>query len=56
VEASLEIVVSRGHETTSVKADILAEEKVRWDRDDDYVHASGWIPGSYVLGNETRSK
>lgn len=52
VEANLEIVVSRGHETPSVKADLLAEEKVRWDRDDDYVHASGWIPGSYLLGNK----
>lgn len=44
VEANLEIVISRGHETPSVKADLFAEEKVRWDRGDEYVHASGWIP------------
>ena len=29
---------------------MLAEEKVRWDRSDDYVHASGWIPAGYMLG------
>lgn len=46
VEANLEIVISRGHETASVKADLFAEEKVRWDREDEYVHASGWIPSS----------
>jgi ribose transport system substrate-binding protein len=45
LEANLDIVISRGHETASVKADMFAEEKVRWDREDDYVHASGWIPG-----------
>ena len=44
IEANMEIVISRGHETASVKADLLAEEKVRWDREDDYIHASGWIP------------
>lgn len=44
IEANIDIVVSRGHETPSVKADILAEEKVRWDREDDYIHAAGWIP------------
>ena len=51
VEANLEIVISRGHETASVKADLFAEEKVRWDREDEYVHASGWIPsGSAANG------
>lgn len=44
MEANLEIVISRGHETQSVKADFYVEERVRWDRADDYVHASGWIP------------
>jgi len=56
VEAGLEIVVSRGQETPSVKADLLAEEKVRWDRDDDYVHASGWIPRSYTQGSKARGQ
>jgi len=51
VETNLEVVVSRGHETASVRADMLAEEKVRWDREDDFVHAAGWIPG----GVRTRS-
>jgi ABC-type sugar transport system substrate-binding protein len=46
IEANMEIVISRGHETVSVKADLLAEEKVRWDREDDYIHASGWIPSA----------
>jgi len=46
IEANIEIVISRGHETTSVKADLLAEEKVRWDREDNYIHASGWIPST----------
>lgn len=47
VEANLEIVISRGHETESVRADLYVEEKVRWDREDNYVHASGWIPSSW---------
>jgi ribose transport system substrate-binding protein len=46
VETNLEVVVSRGHETASVRADVLTEEKVRWDREDDFVHAAGWIPGA----------
>ncbi|MCZ4313000.1 substrate-binding domain-containing protein [Comamonadaceae bacterium G21597-S1] len=46
VETNLEVVVSRGHETTSVRADVLAEEKVRWDRENDFVHAAGWIPAA----------
>ena len=50
IEANLEVVITRGHETISVRADMLAEEKVRWDRSDDYVHASGWIPAGYMLG------
>ncbi len=50
VEANLEIVISRGHETASVKADLFAEEKVRWDREDNYVHASGWIPSGGLHG------
>jgi ABC-type sugar transport system substrate-binding protein len=48
IEANMEIVISRGHETASVKADLLAEEKVRWDREDDYIHASGWIPSAQL--------
>lgn len=51
LEANLEIVISRGHETTSVKADLFAEERVRWDREDDYVHASGWSSGA-ALGDK----
>jgi hypothetical protein len=50
IEANLEVVITRGHETASVRADMLAEEKVRWDRSDDYVHASGWIPTGHMLG------
>jgi hypothetical protein len=50
IEANLEVVITRGHETTSVRADMFAEEKVRWDRSDDYVHASGWIPTGHMLG------
>ena len=46
LESNLEIIVSRGHETPSVRADYFIEERVRWDRDDNYVHASGWIPGA----------
>jgi ribose transport system substrate-binding protein len=45
VETNMEVVISRGHETSSVRADLLAEAKVRWDREDNYVHGAGWIPG-----------
>lgn len=50
IEANMEIVISRGHETASVKANLFAEEKVRWDREDDYIHASGWIPSASTQG------
>ena len=45
VEANSEIIVTRGHETESVRADIHAEKKVHWNRADDHVHASGRLRG-----------
>lgn len=45
VEANSEIIVTRGHETKSVRADIHAEKKVYWNRADDHVHASGRLRG-----------
>lgn len=45
VEANSEIIVTRGHETRSVRADIHAEKKVDWNRADDHVHASGRLRG-----------
>jgi ribose transport system substrate-binding protein len=41
IECNLEIVVTRGHETKSVRADIHAERKVAWNRSADHVHADG---------------
>lgn len=41
IECNLEIVVTRGHETKSVRADIHAERKVAWNRAADHVHADG---------------
>ncbi len=41
IECNLEIVVTRGHETKSVRADIHAERKVVWNKSDDHVHADG---------------
>jgi len=45
LEANSEIIVTRGHETKSVRADIHAEKKVYWNRADDHVHASGRLRG-----------
>ncbi|MBV8474827.1 MAG: substrate-binding domain-containing protein [Hyphomicrobiales bacterium] len=41
VETNLETIVTRGHETESVRADVHAERKVVWNRADDHVHAMG---------------
>lgn len=41
VEADLQVVVTRGHETPSVRADIQAEKKVDWSSPDSHVHAAG---------------
>lgn len=45
VEANSEIIVTRGHETKSVRADVHAEKKVYWNRADDHVHAAGRLRG-----------
>lgn len=41
IECNLEIVITRGHETKSVRADIHAERKVSWNKSADHVHADG---------------
>ncbi|MDW9500522.1 substrate-binding domain-containing protein [Sinorhizobium meliloti] len=45
VEADLQIIVTRGHETRSVRADVLAERKVNWTGADTLVHAAGRMRG-----------
>lgn len=41
VETDMQVIVTRGHETKSVRADIHAEKKVDWNSADDHVHAAG---------------
>lgn len=41
IEADLQIIVTRGHETASVRADLHAERKVDWHAADSLVHAAG---------------
>ena len=41
VEADMQVIVTRGNETQSVRADLQAEKKVDWNSPDDHVHAAG---------------
>ncbi|MEM1361316.1 MAG: substrate-binding domain-containing protein [Pseudomonadota bacterium] len=41
LETDMQVIVTRGHETKSVRADIHAEKKVDWNSPDDHVHAAG---------------
>lgn len=41
VETDLQVVITRGHETRSVRADIHAEKKVDWNSPDAHVHGAG---------------
>jgi len=56
IETNMEVVISRGHETASIRADLFAEEKVRWDREDHFVHGAGWIPGKHRAGSLAREE
>lgn len=44
VDVPTEIVVTRGHATTSVRPDLWADQHVRWDLPDDLILASGLGP------------
>jgi ribose transport system substrate-binding protein len=44
IEVHSSVVVSRGHETNSVHADLYADDYVRWDRPADFVASGQWRP------------
>ena len=44
IEVHSNVVISRGHETHSVHADLYADDYVRWDQPADFVASGQWRP------------
>ena len=44
VDMPSEVIITKGHSTRSVRADVLAEDHVRWDLPDDLILSSGLGP------------
>ena len=44
VDMASEVIITKGHSTRSVRADVLAEDHVRWDLPDDLILSAGLGP------------